>query len=170
VLYAGATTWGFSRDKSGHRQWLHNALALPASCNAIACNATRHCLAIADPLPLPLPLPSRDACKNAYFCPQKAVQPEQSSTIGFSNMTFPFLWLSRPREAQTSRSQQDAVVDSLPLPAMAMALLARIALSLPAHCHCHCRFQAMPLPTYGLLPVAVVGCREPPWHSNMLIY
>jgi hypothetical protein len=91
-------------------------LALPVSCNAIACNATRHCLAIADPLPLPLPLPSRDTCKNAYFCRQKAVQPEQSSTIGFSNMKFPFLWLSRPREAQKSRSQQDAVVDSLPLP------------------------------------------------------
>jgi hypothetical protein len=124
-------------------------LSLPGI--AIACNALRDCVAIAVALPLPLPLslPSRNTALNAYFGQQQAPQPPQSSTIGFSNMTFPLLSFSRPREAQASRSYNIAVVDCLPLPCNGNG---------NAHTHCtpiagHCR--ALPL-RFQLSFIAIV--------------
>jgi hypothetical protein len=131
---------------------------LPRIAIAIACNGLRDCVAIAVALPLPLPLPlslpSRNTAFNAYFGQQQAAQPSQSSTIGFSNMTFSLLSFSRPREAQASRFYDIAVVDCLPLPCNGngnahthctpiAGPLPFVAIALSAFLHCHCRCIAI---------------------------
>jgi hypothetical protein len=150
--------------KSGHRQRLNIALSLPRIAIAIACNGLRDCVAIAVALPSPLPLslPSPNTAFNAYFGQQQAAQPSQSSTIGFSNMTFSLLSFSRPLEAQASRSYGIAVVDCWPLPCNGNGIahthctpvagpLPFVAIELAAFLHCHCRCIAHCL--WPLLPV-----------------